>query len=218
MSGVTGSLAQAQTPLERSRLAELEAIIERGLATFIEVGTALAEVRDSRLYRETHATFADYCRERWNFSRSHGYRLIRAAQFAAVSPTDDIRNERQARALLEPAKADPGRRIIALAFGVDPDAPLPASVEAVWKHAGERPPTLDEAIDAAATREEKIAVALYYAEHLPEFKWATAGEYLLEKAVRETTGASLETVEAICETAAGWFYERVIELEQAAAP
>jgi hypothetical protein len=31
-------------------------------------GTALLEVRDRRLYRETHATFEDYCRERWRFS------------------------------------------------------------------------------------------------------------------------------------------------------
>lgn len=40
-------------------LEENEAIIERGLATFVEVGTALAEIRDNRLYRESHGTFEE---------------------------------------------------------------------------------------------------------------------------------------------------------------
>lgn len=41
---------------EESRLGELEIRIERGLKTFIEVGTALMEIRESRLYRAAHAT------------------------------------------------------------------------------------------------------------------------------------------------------------------
>lgn len=48
-----GSLTQADT----ERLKELESVIERGTKTFIEVGYALAEIRDQRLYRQTHATF-----------------------------------------------------------------------------------------------------------------------------------------------------------------
>ena len=51
------------------RLAECEAVIERGQQTFIEVGQALMEIRDSRLYRETHATFEAYCNERWGWTR-----------------------------------------------------------------------------------------------------------------------------------------------------
>ena len=57
-----------------ARLPELEAVIERGLATFIEVGKALMEIQDGRLYRETHATFEDYCRQRWEMSRVHAHR------------------------------------------------------------------------------------------------------------------------------------------------
>lgn len=114
-----------QAPSTR-RLAELEEVVERGLSTFVEVGNALMEIRDARLYRATHPTFEAYCRERWGFSRSHGYRLIRAAELAELSPTGDIRNERQARAILEPARLDPGRKVFALAFGLEPDEPLPA--------------------------------------------------------------------------------------------
>ena len=40
---------------ERSRLAELEAVVEAGLQTFVDVGLALSEIRDGRLYRKTHA-------------------------------------------------------------------------------------------------------------------------------------------------------------------
>jgi len=61
-------------------LAECERVIERGLKTFIEVGDALARIRDERLYRETHATFEDYCRARWDFDASRARQLISAAK------------------------------------------------------------------------------------------------------------------------------------------
>lgn len=72
----------ALAPAERGRLAQLERTIERGLTTFIEVGSALVEIRDERLYRETHATFEEYCRERWGMARSRAYQLIDASAVA----------------------------------------------------------------------------------------------------------------------------------------
>jgi phage N-6-adenine-methyltransferase len=88
-------------PAEAVRLADLEAVVERGVAAFVEVGQALLAIHDERLYRATHATFEDYCRERWGFSRSRGYRLIDGARVAElVSPMGDIPNERQARELV----------------------------------------------------------------------------------------------------------------------
>lgn len=62
------------------RLSECETIIERGLSTFVEVGNALLEIRDSRLYRESHTTFEDYCKERWGMTRPRAYQLISAAE------------------------------------------------------------------------------------------------------------------------------------------
>lgn len=84
------------SPIERTRLGELEAVIERGRDAFLEVGRALVEVRDSKLYREAFETFEHYLRVRWDMSRSRGYQLIDAA---AVSTVVDIGNEAQARAL-----------------------------------------------------------------------------------------------------------------------
>ncbi len=67
---------------EASRRAELEQVIELGLATFISVGNALLEIRDSKLYRDTHATFEDYCRQRWEMSRQRAHQLIDASEVA----------------------------------------------------------------------------------------------------------------------------------------
>lgn len=65
---------------ESRRLKECEKIIQRGLDTFYEVGNALAEIRESRLYRIGYATFEDYCKERWQMSRFYAHRLIDASQ------------------------------------------------------------------------------------------------------------------------------------------
>lgn len=85
---------------EASRLATLEATIERGLGTFVEVGEALREIRDGRLYREQYGTFEGYCREQWGISRSHAHRTIEAADVAATLPIGNKpANEAQAREL-----------------------------------------------------------------------------------------------------------------------
>lgn len=91
-----------------SQLVALEAIIERGLETFVEVGEALRKIRDRRLYRDHHATFEDYCRERWGMSRRHANRTIEATDVAGVlGPMGPIpQTERQARELA-PLKAAP---------------------------------------------------------------------------------------------------------------
>jgi len=82
-------------------LTDLEGIIERGLDTFVDVGEALAEIRDRQMYRETHATFEAYCRERWGWSRSYAYRHIEAAQAVALLPIGNIpRSESVARELV----------------------------------------------------------------------------------------------------------------------
>jgi len=64
---------------DRADLDRLETTINRGLRTFVEVGQALAEIRDRRLYRDTHDTFEDYCRGRWEMSRRRAYQLIDAS-------------------------------------------------------------------------------------------------------------------------------------------
>ncbi|MDZ8241832.1 hypothetical protein [Nostoc sp. ChiQUE01b] len=61
---------------QRDRL-HLERKVEHA---FYEAGKALTELRDRRLYRSTHKTFEEYCKDRFGFERRHPYRLIEAAQ------------------------------------------------------------------------------------------------------------------------------------------
>lgn len=87
---------------EKARLTELEVIIAQGIQTFYKVGKALIEIRDNKLYRETHKTFELYCREKWNMARRTAYQLMDSAKvmenlcaMAHKFPT----NERQVRPL-----------------------------------------------------------------------------------------------------------------------
>ena len=84
---------------ERAQLAELELVVKGGLATFVEVGQALVEIRDRRLYRETHATFEAYCRGRWRMSARHANRTIAAAEVTALVGPTGPSNVAQAREL-----------------------------------------------------------------------------------------------------------------------
>lgn len=53
--------------------------IRRGWDTFVDVGRALAQIRDDNLYKGRYETFDDYCHERWQYGRHYAYRLINAA-------------------------------------------------------------------------------------------------------------------------------------------
>lgn len=77
---------------EKQQLAHDESLIQSHLESFAKAGHALREVRDKRLYRETNATFEDYCRKRWEMSKTQANRLIVAAQavdnISSVAPPE----------------------------------------------------------------------------------------------------------------------------------
>jgi len=90
------------TDLEAGTLIEHERTIERGLKTFVEVGRALAAIRDGRLYRTEYASFEAYCDVRWAISRPRAYQLIEAAEVVSTTVDTGYRppaNEAQAREL-----------------------------------------------------------------------------------------------------------------------
>jgi hypothetical protein len=68
-------------------------------------GMALAEIRDSRLYREEFETFEDYCKERWDMSKMHAYRLIGSSEVNDALKSNQLvtlpANEAQARPLTQ---------------------------------------------------------------------------------------------------------------------
>lgn len=76
------SLIEVNQLMTQEELDNTEVIIEKGKQTFIEVGNALREIRDSKGYRLKYGTFEEYCKQRWNFSVQHGRRLINSSDTA----------------------------------------------------------------------------------------------------------------------------------------
>jgi hypothetical protein len=91
------------TAAERAELARCEEVVVRGWRAFVEVGQALATIRDRRLYREGYRTFEAYCLAKWRCHRAHAYRLIAAQEVVAcLSPIGDttLLNETHIRPLI----------------------------------------------------------------------------------------------------------------------
>jgi hypothetical protein len=77
----SGQTAQQEKPLtskEQELLAVCEADIKQNLQGAFVLGFRLEQIRDNRLYRATHKTFALYCSERWDLSKTHANRVIQA--------------------------------------------------------------------------------------------------------------------------------------------
>lgn len=66
--------------VEHNQLLKYEAVIKRGLNTFVEVGSALLAIRDEGLYRSKYPTFEEYCRERWGMKHNYANKLIAASK------------------------------------------------------------------------------------------------------------------------------------------
>jgi len=119
----------ALTLTEGEQLRQHEVVVERGLATFVEVGEALAGIRDGRLYRAEYATFEDYCQQRWGLAWRTAYRLMDAAAVVGnlshgteMLPT----NERQTRPLTS-LPPDVQREVWARAVETAPDSKVTAA-------------------------------------------------------------------------------------------
>lgn len=118
---------------EQLRLAELQSIIYRNFKAFYTVGCALLEIRDRRLYRETHDTFEAFCRERFEIARRTAYQYIKTstvmdnlkncaqcaqieylpANEAQVRPLCLLDPEKQIKAWTEAMKTAPDGRVTA---------------------------------------------------------------------------------------------------------
>ena len=132
----------AITAAESKRLVELEEIIEKGVGTFLRVGEALSEIRDTRLYRLEYKTFEDYCREEWQMERRQVYRMMDAAEAAKnVSHGTQTapENERQARPLTKLETPEQQREAWTAAVESAPNGkPTAKHVEAAVEQVQER--------------------------------------------------------------------------------
>lgn len=135
------SLANRNEPVkdlsvqEEKRLEQLEGVVVENFQTFVQVGQALAEIRDRKLYRVKALTFEKYCKELFDIAKSRAYELISAADVV-----ENVRhggrfegeevllplNERQVRPL---AKLRPEQQVAVWKAAVDsaPQGKLTAS-------------------------------------------------------------------------------------------
>lgn len=95
---------------ESARFRDLDTFVRKHAATFVEVGSALLEIREQRLYREQFDTFEAYCRDAIGMSDRRARQLIATAEVASnlnnllnktgtMVPVSVPTNERQARPL-----------------------------------------------------------------------------------------------------------------------
>jgi len=97
-------IVQPLTPEECDRLRDCEQTIRMGLGTFVAVGTALLEIRDARLYRQSQPSFEKYVQSVLALSRPRAYELIDSSQvmrdLSAIADISTLpQNEGQAREL-----------------------------------------------------------------------------------------------------------------------
>lgn len=94
--------------MTRDELEAREFLIEGGKRAFVQVGTALAEIRDRRGYRFDFKTFEDYCRVRWDFTRQAAQQYIDSAIVVKELPAEmstrvDISHARELARLAAPS-------------------------------------------------------------------------------------------------------------------
>jgi hypothetical protein len=79
---VTGAEVEELSETEECDRLHLERRVERA---FFEAGKALAELRDRRLYRSTHKTFEQYCKDRFGYTR-----IAASYKIAAATVMDNL--------------------------------------------------------------------------------------------------------------------------------
>jgi DNA adenine methylase len=79
-----GPLDSIEVTLLEEQETAIAAAVDAGKVAFVAIGKALAAIRDSgkpsqRIYRATHDTFEEYCRDRWGFSKRRANQFIDAS-------------------------------------------------------------------------------------------------------------------------------------------
>jgi hypothetical protein len=145
IDAATGAVEKVQkkplvvlTKEQTAELEKCEAVIKKGWGTFLEVGKALAAIRDKELFRAKYDNFESYWKIELGYSRSYSYRLIACAEVSKqLSPIGDIGakplNESQLRELISVPEAN---RVEAWKSAIDLAGGEPVTAKIVHKAAG----------------------------------------------------------------------------------
>ncbi len=96
-------------PKDQIELEALEATIRAGWTTFMEVGNALATIREKRFFKPKYGSIEEYALREFGYSRAYAYSLMDSAEVSAqLSAIADIEvrpvNEAQCRELIRVPK------------------------------------------------------------------------------------------------------------------
>ena len=153
---------------DREFLGQKEEVIEKGRKTFLEVGSALMEIRDYNdgiLYKR-YGNFDNYCTQRWEFGRSYAHRLMDAVGiYQKMLPRGDITEktvmpttEKQLRALSR--LPTPKLQRAAWKAAVEAVGPNPIRTRDVEKEV--RALTKSEGLEAPAAPKQRAAKREFY--------------------------------------------------------
>ena len=111
-----GLVVDALTADEKKRLFSAEATIRNGQKAFYNIGRALTDIAQFRLYRATHSTFAKYAKEKWDMTTARVSQYQAAYRIHALLTAADIKplpaSESQCRPLVRiPADENMDARI-----------------------------------------------------------------------------------------------------------
>jgi len=161
MTATPAAVALEPISLPESRdLIALEKVIERGLETFVQVGEALAEIRDRKLFSTEHPTFAEYCKAKWKMSDRRARQLMDASEVVtAISKSGTIvpKTESQTRPLttLPPAqRVEVWQKAVAASPNGEPTA---AEVKAAVETMNAKPPKTANVVGTRQTASEPDA-------------------------------------------------------------
>lgn len=126
MSPQTRKTQMKLTTTQIQKLEQLEAVIEKGEKTFVEVGLALTEIKEQKLYTRDYDTFEAYCQERWGWGSRRGYQLITAANVVASLPLGCEQAVHTESAARELSKLPPAQQVEIAEAAVESGKPLTA--------------------------------------------------------------------------------------------
>lgn len=153
---------------EQADYQRLCVVVERGMAHFVEVGMALAELNEKRLYRAEFPTFEAFVADKFQLSRRRAYQMMEEAKVAKDIPS--LRNGAQARAL---ASVEPDQREEVLVIAGESGKVTAASITAAARKVkgGEAQPMEGWRIVAIADRIGKCIDELEALEGDPVAHW-----------------------------------------------
>ena len=129
---------QELSKTEKDLLIDCESVIEKGIEAFKDTWYALLEIRENRLYRSTHKSFKDYCKDKWNISESYVNRQIQAGKIIEDikdTPIGTGLNESQLRPLTN-LESETRREVVKQVFQISEKPTAKIIQELVNKNVG----------------------------------------------------------------------------------